>query len=373
MLAGTTGGAAERAVIKTAQVAGDSSPSYPVAAALSRTVAGIAAVFAVLLAAGAADAAEDAPRGFLRIAVWNFASDGAPPLPPAADGRPKGESVSPPPPGYRHTFGAERRSPAPTAQSVAVLAGIDADIFLVHGVSDVRTARRAFPATSYLLIVSRQSLYRSGQPQVGLTAVAVRRRADVRVIGQEHIEPDDPAAGNASGRAWATAVRMIVDTYPLWMVAVDRVSGCPEPASSAPPCPGANAPDLERLALWRRQHQADGDGVVLGGVLGPTLRDARSAAATIAGARDRQDGPAPSGNGDGGIAAVRTAGSDVYLADDAAACGTAGAKTPRADVLADLAAAPGIGAPKSARLAGADGAGTPGGCHLTVDLALPRR
>jgi hypothetical protein len=165
-------------------------------------------------------------------------------------------------PQWRTSFGSERRASSTAAKPAH---GVDADIVLLQGVTDVPALRRWFPAGKWRLVVSRQ-LFPSGPSDDGATppppppstAIAVRLRRGLRITGQTHLtelaldrRPDAPAAAG-------TAVRVLIDNRETWAVSVLLPEDCPAP------CPGRAA-----LDQWHAARSSDNVRRVTGGRFEP--------------------------------------------------------------------------------------------------------
>lgn len=147
-------------------------------------------------------------------------------------GRPE-EKPAAPAAQWRTSFGSERRSEPARPKPAAA---IDADIALLHGVTDVRAMRAWFPAGQWRVIASPQ-LFAGGLEQsersapapstsFPATAIALRLRPGLRITAKDYL----PEVAETSGAA-ATAVRIRFDNRETWAVSVllpdDCVDTCP--------------------------------------------------------------------------------------------------------------------------------------------------
>ena len=215
---------------------------------------------------------------------------------------------------WRNTFGAERRIAAKPK-----FAGdrLQADVVLLQGVTSVREVRQIFPARGWKLILSRQVL-KLGNGRLNqdsavageqtITAVAVRYQLRLRVTALEHldnldgtqVETSDQSAGGANdaGTGISTAGEGVVEAAPsaakptlgpaskatgeqfpdglalrlaysgsvIWVVSVVLPSRCRTSSQTCQPA--------VRLKQWADGKRADGIGVIMGGQLDGTLRQA---------------------------------------------------------------------------------------------------
>ena len=175
---------------------------------------------------------------------------------------PRREAV--PAPRWRTSFGSERRSePAVTQPS----SGVDADIVLLQGVTDVPTLRRWFPAGQWRLVASRQLIARPeteanalapAPPIVPSTAVAIRLRRGLRITAQIHLTELADAHGSGHATPAGTAVRVMIDNRETWAVSVDLPENCAED------CPGRAA-----LGRWSDARATENVRRVTGGRFKP--------------------------------------------------------------------------------------------------------
>ncbi len=202
------------------------------------------------------------PPSNLRVASWDLSE--APNLMPPPQAATQAST-------WRTTFGSERRTeaeistiPAPQAMSV------DADVVLLQGVSDVAVLRRLFQPRNWRLVVSRRVLPTSstGAAYTGptlntampvrVTAIAVRAKRGLRIIGREHIldlaRADDAPGATAPS---ATVVRIADGTRLLWLLSV----ALPDACSSK----GAECPSQQRIADWQQSKLSAGQATVVGG------------------------------------------------------------------------------------------------------------
>lgn len=179
-----------------------------------------------------------------------------------------------PPRTWRHTFGAQLRSPAKVVFDVRTP---DADVVLLQGVSRVSDARRLLPARGWKLIVSRQLAERSGTAPDGaptlVTAVAVRYRQGLRISGQQHLPElvapallgqSEPAAAGAAG----TAIRLLADGKALWLISVSLAATCQKAATLCP--------TRDKLEDWIAARRQAGETVIVGGRGGATVQGAET-------------------------------------------------------------------------------------------------
>lgn len=209
----------------------------------------------------AAPVAPPEPRRELSIAV--VALDGAAPgrrlrSTPAAG---EGDAVPPRTGGFRHTFGAERRS-APSATLRAAVS--DADIVLVLGVTSPLPVRQRYPARTHVLMVSRALLSDFGT-EAATASVAVNRSAGLRTTGLQHFPAPVVDGQRRMLERGLLALRLSHPAGLLWVVAVDASAIC---AGAAAGCsPQATA---AQLADWVKARQSAGESVVISGRLGAT-------------------------------------------------------------------------------------------------------
>ena len=175
-------------------------------------------------------------------------------------------------PAWRTSFGSEREAPRISAGPVA---GLDADVVLLQGVTNLNVLHKAFPGRTWRLVVSRQMVLTDdpvdprsyeAMSSAPATAVAVRYQAGVRIAGQEHFlprkletGPPQPAlsAGTAVTSA-GTAVRFNIGGHFVWIASVAFKDACRD---AAQPCP-----ERDNLETWRAAKLAAGDAVIAGGL-----------------------------------------------------------------------------------------------------------
>jgi hypothetical protein len=176
-------------------------------------------------------------------------------------------------PSWRTSFGSERESkPIPKA----AVPGLDADVVLLQGVTNLKDLSRVFPGRWWKVVVSRQMVLTddpvdprsyeavSNEPA---TAVAVRYQAGLRIAGQDHFLEHSQPRGIASSRAErlvaGTAVRLNIGGRFVWVASVAFTHDC---ADSSTPC-------LQRDALetWRQNKLASGEAVIAGGLRQVTI------------------------------------------------------------------------------------------------------
>jgi hypothetical protein len=132
-------------------------------------------------------------------------------------------------PAWRHTFGAERRTPGWRKVDASKL---KADIIALQGVTSVREVRARFNANQFQVITSRQLLTRSTISSAGITtfrsdapastAVVYRRRKGLHSSGIRHFLPD-PAKNEPPA---ITAFRLRVHRKMFWVVSLDLPTNC---------------------------------------------------------------------------------------------------------------------------------------------------
>jgi hypothetical protein len=168
-------------------------------------------------------------------------------------------------PQWRTSFGSERRSEVKAPKPSA---GVEADIVLLQGVSDVRRLRSWFPAGQWRLITSRHFARSDGDgvdeeaaassvPSPA-TAVALRLRPGLRVTGRDHLPEVAGASGPAAAVATVTAVKIRYENRETWALSVLLPEDC------AITCP-------ERAAIdrWHEARSAENVRRVTGGRLAP--------------------------------------------------------------------------------------------------------
>lgn len=128
------------------------------------------------------------------------------------------------------------------------------DVWLLQGITDLRAARRLFPAQTHLVVFSKEIAGRlsglrdpfaasdpnasSHQTQplntgLGYTAVAIRRSRALRLRRQEHLRAMEgltPGTALATSAA-ATAVEVQVAGRKIWLASLDLSRGC-KPAAA---------------------------------------------------------------------------------------------------------------------------------------------
>jgi hypothetical protein len=198
----------------------------------------------------------------------------------SAAGAPAIQSPAPQsaPPVWRTTFGSERKT---LDKKPASPLGVEADVVLLQDVTNLLQLRRAFPAKSWRLIVSRQMVItddpldpRSYEAvsKNPATVVAVRFQPGVRVAGQEHLmdlaarpllaeaakvtgAPELSAAPLVAG----TAVRLNIGGNFAWVISASFDESCG--------IPGPSCPQRTRLNTWIDQRRKMGEAVITGGLL----------------------------------------------------------------------------------------------------------
>ena len=170
---------------------------------------------------------------------------------------------------WRHTFGAERRTVQSTARRPA---SFTADIIVMSDVTSMTQARQVFPAASYHIVLSRQILNQTGDAQAspgpGVTAVAIRRARDLRVTTMDHLtQLADAPAGSTLPLSAGTAVRVIANGAPVWIVSVDLAESCTSTAEgeqNSPQCSAATQ-QLDKLEAWAAERRGSGEAVIVAG------------------------------------------------------------------------------------------------------------
>ncbi|MEZ5843719.1 MAG: hypothetical protein R3D27_08290 [Hyphomicrobiaceae bacterium] len=233
----------------------------------------------------AAPATPDAPRrpGTLTLAVWSLKPRSEPRSVGSFDSAPAAVDPARPAPGndqqtWRTTFGAERRDRPRHGRDAT---GLAADVVALAGVTHMQDVVRTFSRRDYFAVLSRQLLAAAGdRPATPTTALAVQRTEGLRVTLQDHLllrrpvtrtAPAAPPSATADTRdnpslqpvteaetvaAAVTAVRLVADGRPLWLVAVDFSADCADPMASddEPRCP-AHDRRLAALAEWIASHR----------------------------------------------------------------------------------------------------------------------
>lgn len=173
---------------------------------------------------------------------------------------------------YHHTFGAERRSTEETLPPAIDPQRLEADIVVVHGITDAVAARRLFPARDWRLLFAR-SAAGAPQPPGGkpAAAVALWLQAGVKFAGADlSLAPGEGAA-----------VRITSGLGGLWVL------------SSTEPCGEEQSKPhalCDRAETWLSSKVAAGEMAVLGGRL-PT----RAAIGSSATPWREPQWPAPTG------------------------------------------------------------------------------
>lgn len=196
----------------------------------------------------------------LRVVILNAASP--PAAPPTVieepETEPERELI------WRHTFGAERRTPAVHSKSAARQPlRLNADVVVLHGVSNVNSVRQMLSARDYHLLVSRQVL-RRGESQVATTAIAVRRDSGLRVIAQDHLlQLAEVSENSSTPLAAGTAARLHASSGSLWVLALD-LSQCSAEMPEDDACEAASR-QLAAVEDWAMQRMEEGEPVIIGG------------------------------------------------------------------------------------------------------------
>lgn len=207
------------------------------------------------------------PAWPLKVASWSLDDASAA---GAVDIQPTPQRV------WRHTFGAERRTPSRANIDASAL---DADVVLLQGVRLMAHARLLFPARDWRVIVSRQVLQPVLAPpeagpswgnaqRTGTTAVAVRYRRGVRISGQDHILETVQHLSDSGGppeTAAAVAVRLRVDGEFIWFVSAELAQSCAEGGQRDVPQTDDTDPSACRvLKRWIESRRAS-ERIVIGG------------------------------------------------------------------------------------------------------------
>lgn len=168
-------------------------------------------------------------------------------------------------PSWRTSFGSERRSDIAASKPAT---GVDADIVLLQGVTDVPALRRWFPAGQWRVVASRQLITRTvtDAPVTGAiepipsTAIAVRLRRGLRITAQTHLAELADALGKGpdAPTAAGTAVRVMIANRQTWAVSVHLPENC------TPGCPGREA-----LQRWHDARASEDVRRVTGGLFEP--------------------------------------------------------------------------------------------------------
>lgn len=224
--------------------------------------AAAAALLLGVAGAGAQDAEPaDTPEPRRPLALAVLALDGGAParrLVPTAEAA-EADTPAPRSGGWRHTFGAERRSaPAPAPRPTVR----DADVVLVLGVTSATAARRLYPARTHVLSVSRAIFSDSGT-DVPTTAVALSRTAGLRVTAAEHFTAPASESQRRTLERGLAALRLGQRGGVLWVVTADASAIC---AGAGEGCTAEKS--AEQLAAWVLARQSAGESVVIAGRLG---------------------------------------------------------------------------------------------------------
>lgn len=188
----------------------------------------------------------------LRIATWTIvAADPSWPEQSAVEAEPAPASRS-----YRHTFGAERRSP-PERSVVLDAAALEADAVLLQGVPNSSALRRLFPSGQWTVIISRRRADDVERNAV-VAAIAVRASGGVRIRRQQHLIP---RADEADGGPAAVAVQLSVGEQRLWLVSPSQGECAGMPGHDC-----RSAEHDRRLREWLDQIADRGDAIVVGGM-----------------------------------------------------------------------------------------------------------
>ncbi len=186
-------------------------------------------------------------------------------------------------PSWRTSFGSERESkPIPKA----AVPGLDADVVLLQGVTNLKDIYRVFPGRWWKVVVSRQMVLTddpvdprsyeavSNDPA---TAVAVRYQPGLRIAGQDHFmaraQSQDVNAASLERLVAGTAVRLNIGGRFVWLASV----------AFATTCAGDQAPCQQREALeaWRQNKLASSEAFISGGLRQLTAATADCAIQTI--------------------------------------------------------------------------------------------
>jgi hypothetical protein len=194
------------------------------------------------------------PFMIFKVASWNLVSGS----PAEANKRRTRQRA------WRHTFGAERRSPA---WRKAGAAKIDADIIAVQGVTSLRGIRARFDAKRFHVITSRQLLTRATATSAGIvtarsdapptTAIIYRRRKGLHSSGVRHFLPN-PAKHEPPA---ITAFRLRVHRKMFWVASLDLPTNCTLEMASASCLP--HAAMLAKFMHWAKLRSSQKAGIVL--------------------------------------------------------------------------------------------------------------
>jgi hypothetical protein len=168
-------------------------------------------------------------------------------------------------PQWRTSFGSERRSEVKAPKPSA---GVEADIVLLQGVSDVRRLRSWFPAGQWRLITSRHFARSDGDgvddeaaassvPSPA-TAVALRLRPGLRVTGKDQVLAVTDASGKPAAAATVTAVKIRYENRETWAVSVLLPEDC-----------AVSCPERTAIDRWHETRSAENVRRVTGGRLTP--------------------------------------------------------------------------------------------------------
>ncbi len=241
-------------------------------AATGMRIIGPAVAGLIMVVAGSGARAQETSQPDVRLTIGSMVLGE---LPTVAKVQPR--AAEPPRSSWRHTFGSER-----TTREVPVRlpkVGFAADLVALQGVTGVAQARQAFPADEFNLIVSRQLMRPlpqvsdpAGQdqpPAIATTAVAVRRRPDLRVTGQEHLTRlAQGPSGALTALSAGTAVHILAGTRPMWVLSINLAEGCSDPTpenSSSVACQAWEL-QLAEVARWIAAKRAAGEAALVAGV-----------------------------------------------------------------------------------------------------------
>jgi len=175
---------------------------------------------------------------------------------------------------WRNTFGAERKTATWRSRGRT---GIDANVVALQGVTNVNDMRRMFSARTHHVVVSRAALsdygaaintsQRQGTEAPGFSAIAIRRKAGLRLSGQRHFVPPRLGRTIAQWRTPGFAIRLRIGAGKYVWVAILRLTPECQIRSDRAPLPQC---DGERLATedinrWIADTLAKGNQIVLAG------------------------------------------------------------------------------------------------------------